>query len=64
MFRIGQGSVEDLDDLGRTKLARVILDVDPALERAGFIAVDTEHAHQFALDGLAEDGLAKQNRGS
>jgi hypothetical protein len=62
MFRVGQGGVEDLDDLGRTKLAWVILDVHPTPERAGFIAVYTEHAHQFALDRLAEDGLAIQYR--
>ena len=62
MFGIGQCAVEDLDDLHWAELAGVVFDLGPAGARAGLVAVDPEHAHQLALDRLAQDRLAVENR--
>ena len=62
MFGIGQRAVEDLDDLRRAELPRVVFDLGRAVARAGLVAVDTEHAHQLALDCLAQGSLAAERR--
>ena len=62
MFGIGQCTVEYLDDLHWTELAGVVFDLGAAVACIGFVAIDSQHAHQFALDGLAQDGLAVENR--
>ena len=56
----GERRVEDLDHLVRVELPRVVVDLDRAGERAGPVLVDPQHAHQLALDGLAETRLAVQ----
>ena len=62
MFGIGQCSVEYLDDLRRAELTGVVFDLGAAVARTGLVAIDSQHAHQFALDGLAQDSLAVENR--
>src|SRR6266850_1558045 len=62
MFGIGQCAVQYLDDLRRAELAGVVFDPGPAAARAGLVAVDPEHAHQLALDRLAQDSLAVEHR--
>ena len=54
--------LEDLDDLVPAQLLAVVLDQDRARERAGLEIVDSQHAHELALDGLAELGLAVDDR--
>ena len=44
------------------QLLAVVLDQDRARERVGLEIVDSQHAHQLALDGLAELGLAVDDR--
>ena len=62
MFGIGQCTVEYLDDLHWAELAGVVLDLGAAVARTGLVAIDSQHAHQLALDRLAQDSLAVENR--
>ena len=59
---VRQRGFKDLDDLVPAQLLAVVLDQDRARERAGLEIVDPQHAHQLALDGLAELGLAVDDR--
>ena len=59
---VGQRGFEDLDNLVSAQLLAVVLDQDRARERVGLEIVDSQHAHQFALDGLTELGLAVDDR--
>ena len=59
---VRQRGVEDLDDLVPAQLLAVVLDQDRARERVGLEIVDPQDAHQLALDGLAELGLAVDDR--
>ena len=53
---------EDLDNLVPAQLLAVVLDQDRVGERVGLEIVDSQHAHELALDGLAELGLAVDDR--
>ena len=57
-----QRRFQDLDDLVLAQLLAVVLDEDRARERVGLEIVDSQHAHELALDGLAELGLAVDDR--
>ena len=59
---VRQRGLEDLDNLVPAQLLAVVLDQDRARERVGLEIVDSHHAHQLALDGLAELGLAVDDR--
>ena len=62
MLGVGQGRVEDLDDLVAAQLPGVVVDQDRAGDRAGLVLVDPQDAHQLALDRLAELALAVEDR--
>src|SRR5262249_23667126 len=60
MLGIGQGRVEDLDDLVARQVFRIIVNKHGRGQWVGFVGVDTEHTHQLALDRLAKVALAVQ----
>ncbi len=57
-----QRGLEDLDNLVPAQLLAVVLDQDRTGERVGLEIVDSQHAHQLTFDGLAELGLAVDDR--
>jgi hypothetical protein len=61
VFCIGKGAIQDLDDLRRPELPRVILDLGSAVVRNDLIAVDAEHCHQLARHCLAYRSFAIQS---
>src|SRR4029077_15181206 len=54
-------TVEYLDDVHGSEQARIVRDLGTAVARAGLVTVDPEHAHQLALDRLAQHSLAVEN---
>ena len=61
MLRPGQRLIEDFDDLSGADLPRVVFDLHAAFQRASFVSLHAEHAHQLALNGLAQDAFAIQH---
>jgi hypothetical protein len=40
MFGVGESAIQNLDNLRRAELAWIVLDLGPAIARAGLVAVD------------------------
>ena len=62
MLGVDQRGFEDLDDLVPAQLLSVVLNQNRARERVGLEIVDSQHAHQLALDRLTELCLAVDDR--
>lgn len=57
----GQGAVDDLDDAGPVKPPGIVIDLYRATQGMRLVAVDAEHAHQLAFDGVAQAALAVEH---
>lgn len=62
MLRTVKGGVEDLDNLLAGQLARVVIDLDRAGNRARLVAIDPDDAQQLTFDRPAKPALAVQQR--